>query len=39
MIKKAKKYLRKNRWVAFYKVAKKRFAQVPGDNFPAFVLR
>jgi hypothetical protein len=34
-----KKYLRKNHWIALCKVAKKRFANVPGDNFPVFALR
>lgn len=39
MIKKTKKYLKKKRWIALYKITKRRFQEIPGDNFPAFALR
>lgn len=39
MKKTVKKYMKKRRWIALYKITKRRFQEIPGDNFPAFALR
>jgi len=39
MKKKVSRYMKKKRWIALYKITKRRFQEIPGDNFPAFALR
>jgi len=37
--KKTTRYIKKRRWVALYKITKRRFFECLGDHFPVFAVR